>query len=341
MGRGEGGGGGGPAERVRRPGRRRRARPRRRSAGRGWRRSRSAARRRGRGPGRPGRRACPTSIVPVVVEVVHVRRARGVRGQRARPGRAPARAGTAVGARLVRARRRLTATWMPASGSGLLTGQSLPAASRRAGAQQVAERVLPGGALGPEERDGQLVHLRLVGRPQRLDVGGRAELARTAATSSGWTTWRWARWWRGSLRPLAARAASTASRPRGRRGRRARGSAPGSRAASSCGHVPVQQPRGRRTRARELPVAQPQPSRYGLEHRGGEVLGDAVLHDLHASSRRNRPAAVSASRRATRSAICSAPAVAVPPQGADHPGGERAVGRGGAGTRGATSGMPP
>ena len=65
---------------------------------------------------------------------------------------------------------------MPSSGSGLLTDQSLPAASASPGAQQVAEGVLPRRPSLAEERDRQLVHLRLVGGPQRLDVRDRAEL---------------------------------------------------------------------------------------------------------------------------------------------------------------------
>jgi hypothetical protein len=45
----------------------------------------------------------------------------------------------------------------------------------RAGFRQRRERVLPGGPGLAQERDRQLGHLRLVGGPQRLDVGGRPE----------------------------------------------------------------------------------------------------------------------------------------------------------------------
>ena len=44
---------------------------------------------------------------------------------------------------------------------------------------QPSERVLPRGPVVAQGRDGELVHLRLVRRPQRLDVGGRAEPGET------------------------------------------------------------------------------------------------------------------------------------------------------------------
>src|SRR5580700_4527569 len=53
-------------------------------------------------------------------------------------------------------------------------------AERCARVVQRAERVLPAGSALTEERDGQLVHLRLVRRPQGLDVGGGAELGEPA-----------------------------------------------------------------------------------------------------------------------------------------------------------------
>ncbi len=43
------------------------------------------------------------------------------------------------------------------------------------GASQVAEDVLPSRPLGTDERDRELVHLRLVRGPQALHVGGDAE----------------------------------------------------------------------------------------------------------------------------------------------------------------------
>src|SRR5262249_56507625 len=51
-----------------------------------------------------------------------------------------------------------------------------PVAARaygRAGRLQGPEWVLPAGPAFPQERNGQLVHLRLVGGPERLDVSGR------------------------------------------------------------------------------------------------------------------------------------------------------------------------
>src|SRR5262249_12817256 len=48
-------------------------------------------------------------------------------------------------------------------------------AQLRAGGGQAAERVLPRGPLGTEERQRQLGHLRLVAGPQRLAVGEHPE----------------------------------------------------------------------------------------------------------------------------------------------------------------------
>ena len=72
-----------------------------------------------------------------------------------------------------------------------------------------------------------------------------------------------------------------------------------------------------------LAVRQPQPSKYGLEHRGGEVLGDAVLHDLHAAGPEARVAQGIPSYDELRDLLGAA--VALPPQRADHPRGQPPV----------------
>ena len=156
---------------------------------------------------------------------------------------------------------RLTATWMPASGSGLLTDQSLPAASARTGAQQVAERVLPRRARLAEERDRQLVHLRLVRTPtaagcsrrrraaaNRGDVVGVHHLqVREVVPAVGRARWP-------PAPPRRRRA------PRGPRGRRARGSAPGS-PRRPAGSRSSRRATGSTKLSPALAVRQPQPSR--------------------------------------------------------------------------------
>ena len=55
----------------------------------------------------------------------------------------------------------------------------------RALPDQRADLVLPGGALGADEGDGQLFHLRVRGGPQRLEVGDRAERGEPAQVPRG------------------------------------------------------------------------------------------------------------------------------------------------------------
>ena len=81
----------------------------------------------------------------MVVEAVHPGAAGGVGGQdRRQADRLLGQEGVAaLAARRARAGCRFTATWIPSSGSGLLTGQSLPAHSAAPAGLQRPERVLP------------------------------------------------------------------------------------------------------------------------------------------------------------------------------------------------------
>ena len=66
---------------------------------------------------------------------------------------------------------RVTAVSIASSGSALETAQSEPIANGAPARSSERERVLPGGPFRPEERDRQVVHLRVMARPQRLGVG--------------------------------------------------------------------------------------------------------------------------------------------------------------------------
>ena len=127
----------------------------------------------------------------------------------------------------------------PSSGSAVETPQSEPIASGAPAAQQRAERVLPRRPLRAEERDGQVVHLRLVGGPQRLGVGGRRRARANAADVVGMDDLDV-----GDVRARVARAVGRAARPRprraprGRPARRWRGSAPGTRARRARRRTP-------------------------------------------------------------------------------------------------------
>ena len=60
---------------------------------------------------------------------------------------------------------------------GCAHGPVAPAGDPCPGAVEAAERVLERRPLGAEEGDGEIVQLRLVGRPERLDRRHRVELA--------------------------------------------------------------------------------------------------------------------------------------------------------------------
>ena len=139
-------------------------------------------------------------------------------------------------------------------------------------------------------------------------------------TSSGWTTWRCAMWCRRSAAPLAVArrlegVQRLAHRPVADRvhvhleagGVEPRDVPPGARSGSTKDRPVV---------VRSRP---PQRSRYGVDHRGGEVLGDAVLHDL--DRRRHEPGCALVDRAPLDELLdLLEPALAVPPQRAARPG---------------------
>ena len=204
---------------------------------------------------------------------------------------------------------------MPSSGLGLLTDQSLPAASSCPGPEQVPEGVLPRRPSLAEERDGQLVHLRLVGGPERLNVGDRLELREPRQVVG--------------VHNLEVREVVAAvGRPVGLAGRldRVERLANGAVAEgvevhleTGCvelGHVVAQRDRVDEAQAGVVGgtavVAE-----VGLEHRGREVLGDAVLHDLHAGGGEasHPPLGPTGDQLGD---LLGTP-VPLPPEGADHP----------------------
>ena len=105
---------------------------------------------------------------------------------------------------------RLTATWIAASGSGVLTGQSLPATSRAPARCRSPngycqrDRSSPrNGSVSSTIWSSRQAHsaCRLAATPSSANRG----------TSSGWTTCRWAMWCRAPGRP-AGRALAAVER---------------------------------------------------------------------------------------------------------------------------------
>ena len=179
---------------------------------------------------------------------------------------------------------RLTATWMRRE----RVGRARPASRCPRPAGHPARCRSPNGycqrrPLLTQERQRQLGHLVVEAGPQRLHVGGDVRAPRTGGTSSGWTSCRWAMWWRRS----AAAAPGCAGVLEGVE--RLADAPVTDRVHVHLEALGVQ--RGdvrlaaRSASTKEwpvLPVACPQRSRYGVAERRGAVLGDAVLHDLHA-----------------------------------------------------------
>ena len=83
------------------------------------------------------------------------------------------------------AARRSTATCISSSGSGLETVQSLPERQRAPARTRLPNGYCHDARSGAEERDRQVVHLRLVRGPQRLDVRGGARAGGTAGCRRG------------------------------------------------------------------------------------------------------------------------------------------------------------
>ena len=198
----------------------------------------------------------------------------------------------------------------PAAGPGVLTGQSLPRDQPGAGAVQVAEGVLPAGPLLAQERERQVDHLLVVAGPQRLHVGRDAELARTAARRRGGPA-AGARRGGGGPGRCPTIASSVSRTPR-------------SPIACTCTWKPAAssaRTASRIARRVDEGVAACCRSR-GRSGRGTASSIAAVPFSATPSCMiltvvaRNRPP-VSASRRPTRSATCSTPAPALPPQRAD------------------------
>ena len=143
-----------------------------------------------------------------------------------------------------------------------------------AGAVQVAEGVLPRGALRAEERDGEVDHLVVVAGPERLDVGRDLQLGEPRHVVGVHQLEV-----RDVVAVQRARCPRARRAPRGRRGRRGRGRAPGSRPRRGRATMP----RSATGSTKERPGVGrrvPAPVEVGLDERRGPVLGDAVLHDL-------------------------------------------------------------
>ena len=103
---------------------------------------------------------------------------------------------------------------------------------------------------------------------------------RSRGMSAGCANCRWARWWRASRRPFARMAASSTSRRLAHRAvaegvdvdvgsRRRRQAATNRVEVGEVVHVEAALGGGR-----------PEESRYGIQHRGGEVLEDTVVEEL-------------------------------------------------------------
>ena len=278
------------------------------------------ARRTGRGRARPGRRRARARAR---------RRRRSGRGRSPTPsrtctprtrssGRAPAPAGTALARPASPYAVRVTAVWIAASGSGEVTGQSLPITSRAPARWRSPNGYCQVARSSP--RNG-IVSSSICGSWAAQSACALAATPSSAkrGTSSGCTTWMCAMWWRRSRGPwppsLAAAKASSASR------------VPRSPIACTCTWKPSAasatttslQLLGLDERVARVGRSRaPCPSRYGDEHRRREVLAHAVLHDLDA--RRAEPAA-----RLRRAALDQVgdllePELAVPPERADHVG---------------------
>ncbi len=144
--------------------------------------------------------------------------------------------------------------------------------------------------------------------------------------SSGCSTWRCAMWCRPRLTGLLARAASKASSA----SRTAR-----SPMACTCTPKPAMSSRAHLLgQVRGIHIGQPAVAalaaaaiQVGVDHPGGEVLRDTVLHDLHGAGPEPARLALLPPVEQVVQLVCAA--AAIPPQGALDPGGERAVPGGG------------
>ena len=187
---------------------------------------------------------------------------------------------------------RVTAVWIAASGSGEVTGQSLPITSRAPAPWRSPNGYCQVDRSGAEERDRQLVHLLLVAGPQRLGVGGDAQLGE-ARHVVGVDDLEVGDVVAQVVPCPAARAAANAS---------SASRTPRSPIACTCTWKPSADSATTTSLSSSastnewpaLSVAWPCRSRYGAE-RGREVLEDAVLHDLHA----RRPEAAPGQRLAS------------------------------------------
>ncbi len=201
-------------------------------------------------------------------------------------------------------------------------GDGPVAASRKRspGREQGPERVLPAAPALAEEGDGEVVHLRLVRGPQRLDVGRR----RQGGESRDVVGMHYLQ-----VGQMVSLPAGAVRRSGGLDGvERVPHGAVSERVEVNLEALPVQ----RRHEARQFSgVDEVQPRdlcraavavQVRLEHRGGVVLSDAVEHHLHAGraepARLPVPAAVDQLRHLLDAAL------PVPPQRADHVGLERA-----------------
>ena len=190
---------------------------------------------------------------------------RGVRRERRAPGPAPARAGTARRPDPARRRRRFTATWIAASGSGRATPASRcrpragprPRRGRRTG---TASRR----PLRAEERQRQLGHLRRRASPTAPACSRSRRARRSGGDVVGVRRPGGARRGAAGAAPFAARAASNASSA----SRTAR-----SPIACTCTWKPSassardggRSSAGSTKDSPALAVCAPQPSRYGCD----------------------------------------------------------------------------
>ena len=205
-----------------------------------------------------------------------------------------------------------------ASGSGVLTGQSLPATRRAPARWRSPKGYCRAAARRPRNGMVSSTIWSSWHGPQRLDVGRDAELGeprrRRRGARAGGGRCGGGRSGVGALERVEglAHAAVAETVDVHLEARRVEGADVPRSASGSTNEMP------------RLSVGVPAAVEVGLDERGRAVLDDTVLHDLHrGGGEPTRASAVAA--LATSSSICSSAPLAVPPQRPDHRAGEVAV----------------